>query len=346
MVLDGVLVPPKTWCMPRATCHRPASALVDLCERFDAICGDAVRLSDAPAIAKVDDLLWSLANFICVEVDRLESAGHSEAVATVKEGVFASRVLKWYRGNPHVDRLWTKPAGYSGDDHTVELICRNERRLTSLTDVFANHLIRCPMAAQHRGRVREQARFIEKLIRQRRAGRPASVLIAGCGPAFDLRVALRRLGEEAAANITLVDQDPQALAHCRAKLAGAPKSVQFDYIRADALEALRLGHAGRFDGILFGALFDYLADKRIPCLLAECENLLAEDGSILFSQVSRDNPSRTMMKWFADWDLIERDEAELARLCSGAGIAPARTRVWREPTGCGILCQIGVTSGM
>ena len=34
----------------------------------------------------------------------------------------------------------------------------------------------------------------------------------------------------------------------------------------------------------------------------------------MFSQVSKANPDRVFMKWFGDWELLERDESQLKHL--------------------------------
>jgi extracellular factor (EF) 3-hydroxypalmitic acid methyl ester biosynthesis protein len=77
----------------------------------------------------------------------------------------------------------------------------------------------------------------------------------------------------------------------------------------------RLPYLGSFDAVLFGGLFDYIPDRIISLVLKKSRFLLGPGGEIIFSQVSRDNPDRVFMKWFGDWELIERNESQVKDLC-------------------------------
>jgi hypothetical protein len=73
-------------------------------------------------------------------------------------------VVRWYRLNSHIDRLWTRPAGYSGDCHTIRFLCRASPWWGRFEDVFANHMLRSRMADQHRNKVLEQAGFMREKL--------------------------------------------------------------------------------------------------------------------------------------------------------------------------------------
>jgi ubiquinone/menaquinone biosynthesis C-methylase UbiE len=196
-----------------------------------------------------------------------------------------------------VARLWAKPSGYSGDYLTIELLCQNQQSWAAVEDVFLNHLLRCEMADQHRAKVKEQAKLVSSVI-----SRPNAKLInAGCGPCFDIRLALAQ-ASTGEAEIVLIDLDANALAFAEEKLSSLPHNgVKFTFVRGDVFTALRHlsakpSEAGTFDAVLFGGIFDYLPDRVISLLLRAARKLLKKSGEVLFSQVSTANPNRTLTK--------------------------------------------------
>jgi SAM-dependent methyltransferase len=199
------------------------------------------------------------------------------------------------------------------------------------------------MARQHREKVRVQGGFVAQRIRE--AGQaPARILDVGCGPSLDVAQAMTELAGSRAAEIVLVDMDGDALASSEARLAPlAHPNVRLTYEKNDAIRAVRnriKNDDDRFDGILFGGLFDYLQDRHIELLLKMAKRLLRPSGQILFSQVAPDNPDRTYMEWFGDWKLLLRDEAHVLRLAESAGFARDAIAIEREPSGCAIVCRL------
>ena len=265
-----------------------------------------------------------------------------EEISGFFEEHFEPKVLRWCRSNSSISDLWTKPSGYAGDYKTIELICQNRRSWERFEDIFLNHLLRSTMAEQHRAKVTDQAAFIADLLETRE--RP-KLLDAGCGPCFDVRLALERSRLPQGAEFVLVDLDGAALSFAKGELNGRTAGVRTRFLNEHVLGAMKAlvsnaDETGTYDGILFGGLFDYLSDRMIVRLLRMAMRLLRPDGQILFSQVSRDNPDRTFMKWYGDWELRERDEQELLRICADAGAGPASVLFRRERCGISILCKI------
>jgi hypothetical protein len=321
----------------------PLRRLDALCNTFDAVCTAASQdlEADAGELVRLGDRLWGLTGDICAEVGRLTATdGLEDRLTAYREEEFHRKFVRWYRTSPDFDRLWTKPAGYPGDYRTIETLCRGRQPASAFPDVFTELMNRFRMAEQHRAKVAGQADFMAEVLEYGREGE-VSLLILGCGPCYDLRLALRRVEGNPRARIVLVDLDGEALRFAQSVLPHDRSGLRFEFIQSDALRAVRRlvneGQTGQFDGAVTGGLFDYLSDERIVSLLAGMRRLLPSSASLLFSQVSPDNPDRVSMDWIADWRLIERDEAHLQRLCTTAGWVAERITLWRERTGCAIL---------
>jgi hypothetical protein len=50
-------------------------------------------------------------------------------------------------------------------------------------------------------------------------------------------------------------------------------------------------------------------------------------------QFAPHNPSRALMEWIGNWQLIYRDESQLRQIVAAAGIPPAAARFGAEPLG-------------
>ncbi len=319
--------------------------LETLCSTFDRICGNSSQQNhNADRLVRAENDLWSIARILCRNIRVLERQGDcDEWLENFRHGPVAQQVVKWYRTAPDIDRLWTKPAGYSGDYHTIELLCQNRRELTQFSDIFRNHLVRCKMAEQHRGKVEAHSAFLrEKMLRPH--GEEARILVIGCGPSFDVRKAIADLPGGCRVVVTLVDLDPEAIDFSQERLKDTPANVRFNFVTMDALRAvrqlLRDGAEGTFDAIIFGGLFDYLDDRCIALLLRKSMQLLNPTGALLFSQVSTNNPDRTFMKWLGDWELIERNEDSMLEQCQAAEIDRRQVTLSRERTGIAIICRV------
>ena len=276
-----------------------------------------------------------------------QNSVHPSDLAVFRRDTFVPKVLRWYRMNDELKRIWNKPAGYSGDYRTIELLCQNDASLEHFNDIFIHHVLRCNMAFQHRNKVLAHANFLLRVLEQG-AGRPIRILNIGCGPSYDVRQALSCLQHDSLGEVILADLDPDALGFSELKLKKGDRGVVFTYVAGDVLQVIRRfsrgDDLGSFDAILFGGLFDYLPDRIISLVLKKSRSLLAHRGEIMFSQVSKANPDRVFMKWFGDWELLERDETQLKDLCLSAGFEETQIRMEREPTNCAIICRLSSAS--
>jgi hypothetical protein len=317
-----------------------------LCGEFDTLCrsGRRIRGSEKIFLGPLEEELWALTRRICALIELVEqNPVHASALEVFRRDTFVPKVLRWYRMNYELDRIWNKPAGYSGDYHTIELLCQNDRSVEDFDDVFLQHVLRCDMASQHRSKVLEHTEFLLRVLEQG-IGRSIRILNIGCGPSYDVRQAIGCLQNESLGEVILADLDPEALGFSERKLKENDRGLVFTYVAGDVLQVIRRfsrrEDLGSFDAVLFGGLFDYIPDRIISLVLKKSRFLLAPGGEIMFSQVSRDNPDRVFMKWFGDWELIERDELQLRDLCLRAGFQETEITMKRENTNCAIICRL------
>src|SRR5262245_28370622 len=321
-----------------------------LCGEFDTLCqlGLSRRRSDKTSLAQLDDDLWVLTRRSCAVIELLEqNPVHASELEIFRRDTFVPKVLRWYRMNDELDRIWNKPAGYSGDYHTIELLCQNDTSIEDFDDIFLQHVLRCDMASQHRSKVLAHTEFLLPVLEQG-IGRSIRILNIGCGPSYDVRQAIGWLQNDSRGEVILADLDPEALVFSELKLKKNDRGLAFTYIAGDVLQVIRRfsrrDDLGSFDAILFGGLFDYIPDRIISLVLKKSRFLLAPGGEIMFSQVSRDNPDRVFMRWFGDWELLERDESQLKDLCLRAGFEKTHISMEREPTNCAIICCLSSPS--
>jgi hypothetical protein len=112
----------------------PLDRLVLLCSEFDAACKKSATSdqSSAESLVELDDYLWSLTNELCEEIEKAPPSSLIE----FHSSHFQPKVLNWCKLHPAISALWAKPAGYSGDFRTIELICNNQRSWARFEDIF------------------------------------------------------------------------------------------------------------------------------------------------------------------------------------------------------------------
>ena len=299
-------------------------------------------------LAPLEDELWVLTRRICTLIERVEqNPVHASELEVFRRDTFIPKVLRWYRMNDELDRIWNKPAGYLGYYHTIELLCQNDTSVEDFDDIFLQHVLRCNMASQHRSKVLAHTEFLLHVLEQG-IGRSIRILNIGCGPSYDVRQAIGSLQKDSHGEVILADLDPEALGFSELKLKENDRGLVFTYVAGYVLQVIRRFSRredfGSFDAVLFGGLFDYIPDRIISLVLKKSRFLLAPGGEIMFSQVSKNNPDRVFMKWFGDWELIERNESQLRDLCVRAGFHETNITMKREQTNCAIICRLSSPS--
>jgi extracellular factor (EF) 3-hydroxypalmitic acid methyl ester biosynthesis protein len=241
-----------------------------------------------------------------------EAAGASREQR--REATAAARKL-CARFSPFVAHAQTWPRGYPGDFEIIERLLDGgaEAGTDTLAYAFESVVLRLPIVVQHRTKVQWQA----DLVRRRLVVCPSlKVLSIGCGGCRDLL----HLDPEELSRLTVVlnDLDPEALALSTGRLRPLVRSAETivgnAYRRVAQLRA-----AGPYDVILVGGLLDYLPDRWARGLLGKALGMLAPAGVLGCTNIAAEHVWRPLLELLADWPLIERTEADMARLFPSPG---------------------------
>jgi SAM-dependent methyltransferase len=239
--------------------------------------------------------------------------------------------------SPFWQRVYAWPRGVVGDYLTIEWLCEGKRQAPagSVAAQLERHLFSFPGAEQHRNKVRWQA---DQIARAVRAG-GSNVLSVACGGCRDLRACGDRLRGET--RFVLNDVDEEALRFALGRLPELGPRVRV--LPGNLLRALpRFRSAGPFDLIVAGGIFDYLDDGLFRRALARLTACLAPGGRLCLTNYAAPNPYRTWMRFFGDWELVERTEAQLTALVAAAVGDAVAINVSRDATGLAILLELRV----
>ncbi|NOY53451.1 MAG: class I SAM-dependent methyltransferase [Deltaproteobacteria bacterium] len=223
--------------------------------------------------------------------------------------------------SPFLRQCFLKPYGYSGDFRTIDMIYRNR----PAPDGVVTHVERFAYDAPACRAVRNRKEFLKEKVREEKCmKRELSILNLASGPAREIAELAEEGTLDENCRVINIDHEPEAHDYAMGLLNGVTKQTGIDYIVEDAYRfSLRKDNLDRYgaqDLILCAGLFDYLDDAWAVRVLRALFALLREDGILIVGNFSHENPSRTLMEWFADWKLIHRDEETFAGLFRKAGI--------------------------
>ena len=300
---------------------------------------DVLEAPETPPLpaAMIEQLLERYA-----ELTRLhaELDGPARAVVQAQHRVL---VQPLFLGVPLIRRALDRPLGYPGDYMMVEMIfgaagtpeCPLARWLsTVILDAAPSraHRFRAPWT--HAWLDREAARL----------GRPLRVLSFACGPEIVLRSYVQT-GRRC--EIVLCDHEPRALALAQAQLRLrltqdlVPRCIQLSVVEllrgGERARQLQAATADGFDVVLVLGLFDYLRGNLVTRMVRALRALLRPDGLLLASNLSHDNPHRSLMEYVADWSVLHRSPAEFASLVFEGG-ALEQLELTIDPNGANLLC--------
>jgi extracellular factor (EF) 3-hydroxypalmitic acid methyl ester biosynthesis protein len=233
--------------------------------------------------------------------------------------------------SPFLHRTFTKPLGYAGDYEMVNMIMREplEGRNTYAKIVNAMHL-RTGVAQAHRNRI---DRLIEYLTREGRRvgamGRGLRVLNIGCGPAAEVQRFIRTNDLADRLQIELLDFNEETLKYAESQVMSAiwenrrrtgititHRSVH-DLLKQAAAKQLDVQPV--YDVVYSAGLFDYLSDRICQRLLRLFYAWVVPGGMVLVTNVHADNPIRGIMEHMQEWQLLLRNQKQMAELAPELG---------------------------
>ncbi|MEU6485880.1 class I SAM-dependent methyltransferase [Streptomyces sp. NPDC046887] len=267
-----------------------------------------------------------------------EGAGDEEiaaAVAPLRDALGSS---------PLIRRGQRQDRGHPGDFEMIEYLLsgRNDAEPGTLAWQIDSYLQDSAITRQHRNKIAHQAGLIRRTLSGPSAdGGGRRVLLVACGGAADLRTVEPELFA-AGDLVVLNDVDADALEYARAALPPAT-ALHTTVEPGNVLQALpALERRGPYDLVLAGGLFDYLPDRYARLLIAYAmTRLCVPGGDFHFSNIAAGNPFAHLMKYLADWPLIERTRQDVEALVRAA--APhqtARLSVGADQTGYTLLAHL------
>jgi len=247
--------------------------------------------------------------------------------------------------SPVVARCFHKPLGYAGDFEMMNMIYRNE----SLGDtLFGRSLSRVLLDSQAGQAVRHRAHYLAGKITaaavRAAPDRPARILSVAAGPAMELQLILRNdpaLLRAGRAELTLLDQDADALRHARERIEAlavqAGVEVALRCTNTSIRTVITEGLNGSYDLIYSAGLFDYLNDRTARAAGARLVAALAPGGTAVIGNFGTANPSRPMLELILDWPLHHRSASDLRRLFGDLGTGMT---IEQEATGINLFAAI------
>ncbi len=315
-------------------------------QRLRAISDDfAARCGGSPETA-VEDFLALCDELVVPEWRRLWHRGNEivraimprrEALAFAKD--FTERMLTpAFMPGPIWRRSFEKPRGYPGDFELMRQVYAWETAGESLY-AKAMHRIGLDVAECIATRMHMAQETIAQRVRNKPGDEPVSLMSLGCGPAEEIARYLDGASGPGALNVTLVDQDHDALATAHGRCyplltrradgsAIRPFEVSFAALLRDNKVFSQLGAQ---DLIYSMGLIDYLTPRRAHQLVSALYETLAPGGQLLIGNMADvAGGNQWPMEFICDWSVRYRTEADMRAMARG--LPAAQLDVVSDPT--------------
>jgi len=224
-----------------------------------------------------------------------------------------------------------KPYGYSGD---FKLIDRIYNKWKSDNPEFYKWDA-CYQELESSKAVRNRKQyFIKELSQINKTVPNGNVLNLGSGPCTDLYQYLKCTPSNTL-RFDCLDMDSDAIEFSRVVCDNYHDEISF--INKNIF---RYSLEKDYSLIWSAGLFDYLSDKLFVRLLKRMYANLRNDGEMIIGNFSTANPSRGLMELFAQWYLYHRDEKELLKLATKAGISEDLIDIRSEKLGINLFLHL------
>ncbi len=241
--------------------------------------------------------------------------------------------------SPLFRQSYYKPLGYAGDFVVMSMLYGDHYQGDTTYARFLNRLLsKEPVSLAVISRLRYLGTWIARLANEETSGE-FRVLSVASGPARELRDFLACYAGPQPLMISLLDQDPRALAFAQASFAPLmPRlldHVSVRYINAGVKQLIREAECFpelRDLHLIYSAgLFDYLPTAAAKALLTKLFSMLAEGGVLIIGNLSEACEDRGFLECAVDWSMIYRTRDDLTKLA--ATVPARRTSLEAEETG-------------
>lgn len=243
-------------------------------------------------------------------------------------------------------RCYTKPKGYAGDYQAIAWFYEDQARgIGDLGRALDRAFMDLPSSQAVRNRRKLMAGQIQDTL-QEVAPRPAKVTSLACGPAQELLDVLADLPDPDQLQGTLIDFDPDALAHVDERLAALGHPGGARLLRENLIH-LATGRSktdlADQDLVYSIGLIDYFDDPLVISLINIAHRMLRPGGRLILGNFHPRSTTRALMDHVFDWHLIHRDEDDLNRLLRASAFATPATRILSEPLGVNLFAECSKT---
>ncbi len=263
-----------------------------------------------------DEILAAMRGYIR-RFNRIADQLPAEKTETYKE-YFRENLRTFLRTSPLMAAIIDKEHGYSGDFETVKHFFQNPYCGDSLFGKAINkfHFSTDALLA-HQERI--EFLYDELCAAYRKARDGFSFFSLGSGPAEEILrfVARNRLTKSVQA--TLLDGDAYALADFSERVQYLRTSnVTVDLINLNILDLIRNREPGSVDEAYHltycAGLFDYFSEGICRRLVHYMIRRTQRGGTLIVTNVHRNNEMRHYMDYCGGWQIVHRDEGEMQRL--------------------------------
>ncbi len=289
-------------------------------------------------------------------------ASFEETALTVPQGreathkFYARRQLHpLFLCSPFLYRTFHKPLGYAGDYEMVNMMLRDPFEGGSL---FAKNLnnafLQSPPAVAHRNRIE----YLGDMLRAEteanaREGRRTKILNLGCGPAREVENFLHNEELSDLANFTLLDFNRETIDYTQRHLmqarTTAGRVTPINFVERSVHQLLRQAAGGDdelawegFEVVYCAGLFDYLSQRVCKRLVEVFFRLLKPGGLLVVTNVGTANPSKGVMEYIMEWNLIYRDDTGMRDLIPDS-VSPRDCSLKKDATGVNYFLEVRKT---
>ena len=293
------------------------------------------------AATAIDDNL-DLTEALTTACERLTEEEKAEVRRVAKE-----TILPFYLESPIYERAHRKPRGYAGDYKLMTMYFGDRYEGSPFGRVLHALAHHYGLAKAVVGReVLTRGRIASRLS----TGEPARIASIACGPALEMKNALRDVGSVSApVEFILFDQDPEAIAYAEAGLRAVIDANPEGYAQVTvtpvtmSIKHLLKPHRPEHDRILQGlqgldfvyasGLFDYLPQPVAQALVALLFGQLKPGGQLSIGNLRHQADTVWMMEYTVDWQLIYRTPEEMLAMAANLREVPAQCDVSADETG-------------
>jgi extracellular factor (EF) 3-hydroxypalmitic acid methyl ester biosynthesis protein len=242
----------------------------------------------------------------------------SKTERPIYKDYFSENLDAFIRRSPLGVSIIEKDCGYPGDFETIKQFFQNPYRGDSLFGQLINKFI-CSTDAVNAHQERILFLYGELCKIYESADDGFSFLSLGSGPAEEVLRFVENTNFEKHLSATLIDMDAYALADFSDRLQYLPKeNISIELINMNILNIIKKKDWSEIkkENILTycAGLLDYFSDRICKRLVIFLLEHTIPGGTVIITNVHKNNTTRHFMDYAGGWEIIHRDETEMEAL--------------------------------